>query len=474
MPSPRLRVPDEPRALSAGLRRLRDTLGVPAGFPPDVLAEAEAAAKAPRLPTRDRTDIEFVTLDPAGSMDLDQAFHLSRTPDGYLFRYAIADVAAFVAPGGRLDAEAHARGETLYAPNHRIGLHPPVLSEGAASLLPGEVRPALVWELDLDASGATTGARVERGLVRSRAKLDYVAAQADLDAGRGSEQLQLLREIGTLRRRIEVARGGVSLSVPEQEIVANGADWSLAYRATLPIEDWNAQLSLATGMAAAKLMLDAGVGILRTLPPAKDGAVERLRRIAKALRLEWPRSLAYPDFVRSLDASVPAQAAMLNSCTTLFRGAAYTAFTTAPAEVPVHAAIAAPYAHVTAPLRRLVDRFGGEVCVAISAGAPVPEWAAGGLAQLPDLMAESGRRANKFERGTVNLVEALVLSPHLGQDYTGTLIEVEPDDDDGVLQLSAPAVEARIKGSGLVLGSEVSATLVAADLLDGDVEFRVL
>ena len=474
MPSPRLRVADEPRALSAGLRRLRDTLGVPSDFPADVLSEAQTAARAPRLPTRDCTDIEFVTLDPAGSMDLDQAFHLSRAASGYLFRYAIADVAAFVAPGGRLDAEAHARGETLYAPNHRIGLHPPVLSEDAASLLPDQVRPALIWELRLDASGATTSARVERGLVRSRAKLDYVSAQAELNAGTASEQLQLLQEIGTLRRRLEVARGGVSLSVPEQEVVATGTDWSLAYRATLPVEDWNAQLSLATGMAAAKLMLDAGVGILRTLPPAKDGAIERLRRIAKALRLDWPRSTAYPDFVRSLDASVPAQAAMLNSCTTLFRGAAYAAFDGAPPDQPVHSAIAAPYAHVTAPLRRLVDRFGGEVCVAITAGQPVPEWAASGLVQLPDLMADAGRRANKFERGTVNLVEALVLSPHLGQDFAGTVIEVEPDEDDGTLQLTTPAVEARIKGSGLVLGSEIRATLVAADLLDGDVEFRVL
>jgi exoribonuclease R len=447
---------------------------VRADFPADVLAEADESARAPQRPVRDCTEIEFVTLDPAGSMDLDQAFHLSRTSTGYLFRYAIADVAAFVAPGGRLDAEAHTRGETLYAPNHRFGLHPPVLSEGAASLLPDRVRPALVWELRFDSSGATTSAHVERGLVRSRAKLDYVSAQAQLDAGTASEQLQLLREVGTLRRQVEIARGGVSLSVPEQEVVATDDDWTLAYRGTLPIEDWNAQLSLATGMAAAKLMLDAGVGILRTLPPAKDGAIERLRRIAKALGLAWPRSLAYPDFVRSLDASVPAQAAMLNSCTTLFRGAAYAAFTGAAPEQPIHAAIAAPYAHVTAPLRRLVDRYGGEVCVAISAGQPVPQWAAAGLPGLPDVMAESGRRANKFERGTVNLVEALVLSPHLGRDYAGTLIEVEPDDDEGTLQLAVPAVEAKVKGTGLVLGSEVNATLVAADLLDGAVEFRIL
>ena len=172
----------EPAALAAGLQRLRSELGVPDGFPASVTAEAQVAARAPRLPDVDHTDLAFVTLDPEGSLDLDQAFHLSRTADGYLIRYAIADVAAFVTPGGAIDTEAHARGETLYAPTSRTALHPPLLSEGAASLLPGQDRPALVWELTLDQQGATVAATVARALVRSRAKLSYADAQHQLAA----------------------------------------------------------------------------------------------------------------------------------------------------------------------------------------------------------------------------------------------------------------------------------------------------
>lgn len=474
MPSPKVAIHEEPPALTEGLRRLRDRLGVPAEFPAEVLAEAEqvSARQLPELP--DRTDIEFVTLDPASSVDLDQAFHLSRQGSGFLLRYAIADVATFVAPGGRIDVEAHERGETLYAPNRRLPLHPLVLSEGAASLLPGKVRPALIWELHLDADGKTISARVARGLVRSRAKLDYVSAQAALEAGTGGEQLELLRTIGTLLRAREATRGGVSLSVPEQEVVTDGTVWSLAYRAGLPIEDWNAELSLATGMAAAQLMLAAGVGILRTLPRAQESAIERLRRTAHALGIDWPHAQAYPDFVRSLDSRVPAHAAMLNSCTTLFRGAGYQAFDGVAPEQPEHAAIAAPYAHVTAPLRRLVDRYAGEVCLAVSAGVEVPEWVLGALPELPGLMAETGRRTNRFERGTVDLVEALVLAPRLGQSFAGVVISINDEDDEGTLQLADPAVEARVRGSRLVLGQRVRATLTAADLVTGEVEFRLL
>ena len=101
------------------------------------------------------------------------------------------------------------------------------------------------------------------------------------------------------------------------------------------------QLSLATGMAAAGLMLQAGVGILRTLPPARDSSLAKLRRTAGALGIRWPHDEAYPAFVRGLDGAVPAQAAMLNSCTMLFRGAGYQAFRGTIPEQPLHAAIAA-------------------------------------------------------------------------------------------------------------------------------------
>ncbi|MFT4296144.1 MAG: RNB domain-containing ribonuclease [Micropruina sp.] len=462
-----------PAPLRQGLAQLREALGVPNGFDERVLAEAERAAAGVRMPDRDLTDVPFVTIDPEGSMDLDQALHIARDGAGYLIRYAIADVAAFVTPGGAIDAECHQRVETLYAPNRRTPLHPELLSENAASLLPDVVRPALVWELSLDAAGALTATSVARARIRSRRKYSYDEAQRLLDAGAADEVLTLLAEVGPLREASERERGGINLGVPEQEIRVQGSAWTLYYRTTLPCEGWNAQISLLTGMAAARLMLDAGVGILRTLPPAEDHAIERLRRTAQGLGISWPRRVGYPDFVRGLDAAVPRQAAMLNACTTLFRGAGYDAFTDGAPANAEHAAIAAPYAHVTAPLRRLVDRYAGEICVALCAGEPVPAWVLAALENLPTEMEVSGRRSSRYERGIVDLVEAMVLAPRIGQEFTGLLIDVDPDREAGRLQLRDPAVEARVKGGRrLQLGTEITATLVAADLVAGKVDFR--
>ena len=244
------------------LAALRSELDVPAAFPPGVEDEAARAAKS-WTPDgrRDATDLGLVTLDPAGSTDLDQAFLLERTPTGMRLTYAIADVAAFLTPAGAIDREAHQRGETLYLPDGRIPLHPPVLSENAASLLPGQERPAVLWRIELDGDGEPKHVQVERAVVRSRQQLDYASLQAQ-----GGELFELLEQFGRLRQDRERLRGAVSLPELEQQVSGNGSGWTLSYRAPLPVEDWNAQMSLLTGMSAARLMLDGGVGLLRTMP----------------------------------------------------------------------------------------------------------------------------------------------------------------------------------------------------------------
>ncbi|MEU5216328.1 RNB domain-containing ribonuclease [Streptomyces sp. NPDC020807] len=454
--------------LRAALRALRTELAIPDAFPPAVLAEAEAAAKSPRLPAYDATDLPFVTIDPPTSTDLDQAMHLARRADGgYRVHYAIADVAAFVAPGSALDAEAHRRVLTLYFPDGKVPLHPAVLSEGAASLLPGEPRPALLWRIDLDAEGRRVATDLRRALVRSRAKLDYAGVQRRIDDGTAEEPLALLREIGRLREALEAERGGISLNVPEQEIVERDHTYSLAYRAPLPAEGWNAQISLLTGMAAADLMTAAGTGILRTLPTAPDGAVSRLRRCARALGVDWPHHVSYADVVRSLDPANPRHAAFLQECTTLLRGAGYTVFTDGHVPSPaVHAAVADEYTHCTAPLRRLVDRYAGELCVAAVAGNEPPEWVRAALPTLPDEMAAGSRRANTVERESVDIVEAALLRDRVGEVFDAYVIDVkEREPAVGTVHLDDPAVVARIAGGAarLPLGEWVRVRLAEAD-----------
>ena len=446
---------------------------MPGEFPVGVLAEAEAAAAAPTLPAYDVTELPFLTIDPPGSMDLDQAMHLERRGAGFRVRYAIADVAAFVRPGGPIDAEAHRRVETLYSPDTRTPLHPPLLSEGAASLLPDQVRPAVLWTLDLDADGEQTGVDVRRAMVRSRDRLDYAGVQDLMDAGKADERLQLLAEVGKLRMALEVERGGVSLPIPEQEVVEDGETFALEYRVTRPVESWNEQISLMTGMAAAGLMLRGQVGVLRTLPQAPNGALERLRRAARALGVDWPADTSYAEVVHRLDAANPRHAALLEEATSLLRGAGYTAFDGSVPEHATHAAVAAAYAHATAPLRRLVDRYVSEVCLALCAGTEVPGWARSALPQLPAEMAAGDRRAHELERESVALMEAAVLHGREGQEFDAVAVELDEKRGGGTVQLVDPAVRASCEGR-LPLGEAVRVRLVEADLARRSVRFALV
>ncbi len=461
---------------AGGMQAIEQELGVTAKFPDDVLAAAEQAATNLRLPDLDRTDLPLVTVDPEGSMDLDQALHLERRNGGYRVYYAIADVAAFVEPGGLIDSEAHKRGQTLYAPSHRIPLHPPALSEGAASLLPDQLRPALLWTIDLDETGDGLKVDVVRARVTSRGRYDYAGVQRQIDDGSAAEVFMLLKEIGELRLERERERGGVSLPLPEQEVDVDGASWALVYRELMPVESWNAQISLLTGMGAAEIMLYGEEGIVRTLPPPPDSAVDRLRRTAAALHIEWHPDVDYPDFVRSIDPNTAPGAAMLNACATLLRGAGYVAFDGGVPEHVEHAAIASEYAHTTAPLRRLVDRYAGEVCVAMCADTDIPEWVRVALKDLPKEMETSDRLAHQFERAVIDLVEAGVLAGRVGETFAGVVTDLDDKDvHKGTVVLAQPAVAGRVTGRGkLPLGEQVQVRLVEADATARRVRFELV
>ncbi|MFE2751382.1 RNB domain-containing ribonuclease [Actinosynnema sp. NPDC059335] len=443
---------------------IRTEFGLPEEFPADALAEAQAAVARDlgRDDREDATGLPLVTIDPPGAKDLDQALLVERAGSGFRVHYAIADLGAFVVPGGALDTEVRKRGQTLYLPDGNVPLHPPVLSEGAASLLPGQTRPAVLWTFDCGPDGEPTAVRVRRALVRSTERFDYEGVQARFDAGTPHPSIEALPDFGRLRRERAVERGAVELQLPEQEIVPNGdGDWKLAVRPRADVDAWNAEISLLTGMSAAKVMLEAKVGVLRTLPDADDGAVDALRRSAHALGVPWPDGVTASRLLAGLDPSRPESLALFVDATRLLRGAGYTAFHGEVPAVSTHAGLGAPYAHVTAPLRRLVDRFATEVCLAVTAGQDVPAWLLEALPQLPGLMGGSDALAAKVDRACLDQVEAWVLADRVGQEFDAVVLRADANGAD--VFVAQPPVMGRCTGEDLPEGERVVVRLVEAD-----------
>jgi exoribonuclease R len=453
VPNPRVRLTSRSDdALSAALAAIPASLGLNRDFPPFTLPQ-------PPLPEADLTALPFVTVDPEGATDLDQAFLLERAGDGYRVRYAIAHVAAFVEPGSVLDVEARRRGQTIYAPDGRIPLHPPEISVEAASLLPGVDRGAYVWDFSLDAEANVTNVALGLARIRSTAQLTYETV-AD----------PLLEEIGVKRIALERERGGASLTLPETEIESRDGHYVIVRREPLPAEAWNAQLSLMTGMAAADLMLSAGIGILRTMPPAESSAVSKFRLQTLALGHPWPEDQPYGDYLRSLDTSDPRGLAIMTAAASLFRGAGYTPFDGAAPDVTTQAAVGAPYAHTTAPLRRLVDRFVLAACEAIANGRPVPLWVREALPQLPGIMSASNALAGQVDRLALDTVEAALLAGREGETFEATVVSAR--ENSATIQLVHPPVSATCDGS-LEAGQTVRVRLDRADIPTATARFSV-
>ncbi len=443
--------------LRQGLDQLRAELGLPEAFPPEVLTAAQDTI-ATHDPTRssehvDRSDVPFVTLDPAGAIDLDQAFALERGEgDAIVLRYAIADVGWFVADGDSLDREAWQRGTTMYLPDGKVPLYPPTLSERAASLLPDGPRPAVVFTVRLGADGEPTLDGVERAVVRSRAKLAYeTVTDADLSP--------LLPEFSARMAAGDAARGAARVDSPEQQVTEENGGFRLEVRPRLVSEERNAALSLATNLAVAQALLAAHTGLFRVMSAPDQRAVARLRHTASAMGVRWARDETLADLERRLDPRDARQAAFMLAIRRAGGGASYVGYE--PGVTPWHAAMAATYAHATAPLRRLADRYVVLAALDVAAGRPVREPVAAAFGRLPEVMREADALGNRIDRNVIDLAEAVVLHGREGQVFEAVVTD---EDERGVrIQLREPAVVARLSANHVDPGDAVRVRLLEAD-----------
>jgi exoribonuclease R len=445
-------VRDPGQVLAEGLAAIRVQFQLPEAFPPEVIAEAEAAVQRPLTDHVDRTAMEFVTLDPAASQDLDQAFAIECHGASTILHYAIADVAWFVDEGGAMDREAWARGESQYLPDGKVSLYPKVLSEGAASLLPDVERPAMIFTTSIDPDGNAVLQGVERARIRSRAKLGYETVQPS----------QLPPGFDELERRVALAeanRGANRSDPPQQEVVEHDGHFDLTLSPQSPAELRNAALSLADNLAVADVLLQHHTGLFRVMPEPPDWAVRRLRNSAKALGIDWPKGRGVPEMEKSLDPAVPNQAALILAIRRSSQGASYAPYQ--EGVKPWHAAMAASYVHATAPLRRLADRYVVMAAHAVANGQNVPDAISQAFARLPKVMARADALAGNIERSVVDLAEAAVLQDRVGERFEAVVTDV--DDRGARIHLCGLPVISRIKNGSLAGGQNIKVRLDAAD-----------
>jgi exoribonuclease R len=266
-----------------------------------------------------------------------------------------------------------------------------------------------------------------------------------------------------LSRRIqaaEQARGAARVDPPQQQVIeAPDGNFELAFRPMTEAEQANAALSLAANLAVAELLWAHGTGLFRVMPEPDKRAVRRLRHSAAALGVDWPADTSLDDLERRLDPNDAKQAAFMLAIRRAGAHASYAPFQ--PGERPWHSAMRATYAHATAPLRRLADRYVIEAAVAVANGHQVASTVTAAFERLPDVMNRADSRAAQVDSAVLELAEAVVLKCRIGETFAGKVTDI--DERGARIQLAEPAVVTRIAANGLEVGASVKLRLDEAD-----------
>ena len=351
-------------------------------FDKKVLAEARAAAQKMEgtedaIP-EDREDLReelICTIDPPDAKDYDDAISIKRLDSAGAAAWElgvhIADVAHFVEPGGPLDQEAYARGNSTYLPRKVIPMLPEVLSNGVCSLQAGVDRFAKSVFVTYDAEGNVLSQRFAKTVIRSSKRLTYLEAQALIDDDlrearkhcKGEAKyprplIKAIKDMNELSRTIRQRRfkqGMIVLGLPEVELVFDDAGHVIdaepeddAYTHTL-IE----MFMVEANEAAARLFDDLKIPMIRRVHADPDAhGLKDLRTFARVAGFNIPAKPSRKELQWLLDKvrDTPAQHAVHMAVLKTLSRAEY-----APTPIGHFALASEHYTHFTSPIRRYPD-----------------------------------------------------------------------------------------------------------------------
>ena len=402
--------------------------GIEESFPPEVLAEADAARLPDPAGRADLTGLALVTVDDDDARDFDDAIHAEPDEDGgWRLTVAIADIASYVRPGSALDREAARRGNSVYLPDRAVPMLPERLSAGLGSLVPGEERPCLAAELRIGSGGALRGHRFRRAWMRSSARLTYRALQDALDGPDTAPHLAHLEGAFRALERARKRRGTLELDLPERRVLfdADGNPAAVRARERLTTHRIVEEFMIAANVAAAETLEAKGQICMRRVHDRPDPArIEAMRSLL--------RDLGHPVSFGELQRPKQFNALLARLADTPFAALAHELVLRAQAQAVYtpdmrgHFGLGlARYAHFTSPIRRYADLLVHRALIAalgLGAGGLEDE---SGFHDLAETLSTTERRAAAAERRALDRYAAAVLEARTGETFEGRIVGVQ-------------------------------------------------
>jgi ribonuclease R len=483
---------------------------IPSVFPPEALAQAEAAGPASLASRADLRAIPLVTIDGEDARDFDDAVWAEPDGDagnagGWHLLVAIADVAHYVRPGSPLDREALKRGNSVYFPDRVVPMLPQALSNGWCSLVPGEDRPCLAAHLWINGDGALLRHRFERAMMRSAARLTYRQVQAARDGHADDATMHLAEPViaplyeafGALARG-RADRGVLELEVPERRvrIDADGGVAGIELRERLDSHKLIEEFMIVANVAAAEALEERKAPVMYRVhdQPSRE-KLESLREFLETLDLRLTRGnvLRPRDFNRILQrAAGRPEARMVNEV--VLRSQAQAAYD--PVNIGHFGLALRRYCHFTSPIRRYADLLVHRALIrALRCGEGGLEGDGGYFDRIAEHISATERRAAAAERDAVDRYTAVYLSEQVGRVLPGRIggvtrfglfVTLDGSGGDGLVPIStlpddyyvhdekAHCLIGRSHGLTFHLGDAVDVRLVEANPLTGGIILELM
>jgi ribonuclease R len=485
--------------------------GIPDSFPPDALAEAQAAREPDVKRREDLTHLPLVTIDPFDARDHDDAVWAEADPNpqnrgGWVVIVAIADVASYVRPGSALDKEARKRGNSVYFPDRVVPMLPERISTDLCSLIEDERRPCLAVRMVFDKDGRKRSHRFFRALMRSAASLTYEQAQAAID-GRTDETTgplldTVLRPLWGAYASLVLARterGPLDLDLPERKILLDdqGRVRGVVSPPRLDAHRLIEEFMIAANVAAAETLEAKRSPLIYRVhdSPSKE-KLAALGEFLNTIGIKLPKSgtLKPAQFNRILaDTRATPTAELVGEV--ILRSQAQAEYN--PGNFGHFGLNLRRYAHFTSPIRRYADLIVHRALIrAIGAGPDGltdPEMSE--LEEIAGHISDTERRAMAAERETADRLIAAYLADRIGAKFqarvsglvrTGLFVRLIETGADGFVPASSigheyffhdevrQALVGEDTGLAYRLGDPVEVRLVEAIPTAGALRFEML
>jgi ribonuclease R len=476
--------------------------GIPVEFPPEAVAEAEAAQPVELGNREDLREIPLVTIDGADARDFDDAVWAAREGEFWHLIVAIADVAWYVRPESALDGAARERGNSVYFPDRVVPMLPEALSNDLCSLRPHENRACLAVHMWLDDNGHVRRHRFVRGLMRSAARLTYDEVQAAID-GRPTKKARALVEPALkplyaawrLLDKAREKRGTLELDLPERKVVIgkDGHVEKIEPRARLDSHRLIEEFMIAANVAAAEALESMRQACMYRIHDAP--AATKLAALAdflegigipglKLSKGQVPKPRHFNQILSKVR-DTPFQEVVHEL---VLRSQAQAVYS--PANIGHFGLALRKYAHFTSPIRRYADLLVHRALL-----MELPEVEPKAFAELGEHISTTERRAAAAERDALNRYIVAFLADRAGARFRaringvqrfGVFVTLDETGADGlvpmkhlpedyyVLEEKQQRLVGRRWGRTFTMGDRVEVSLLEADTTTGSLVFELI